>query len=107
MLLFQRNNCHRVFAPQVAMAGFANGKHIAVMVSKKRIGEQRYIYYAIANRFFRKHGEAKEIVSLIVDGQRSSLEEIDHSRKELNYQKTLDALQQIEAKFGFRQKIYK
>lgn len=107
MLLFQRNNCHRGFAPQVAMAGFANGKHIAVMVSKKHIGEQRYIYYAIAKRFFRKHGEVNEIVSLIVDGQRSRLEEIDHSRKELNYQKTLDALQQIEAKFGFRQKIYK
>lgn len=107
MSLFQRNNYHEDFAPQVAMARFENGKHIAVMVSKRHIGKQRYVYYAIANRFFRKHGKVKEIVSLIVDGQRSRLEEIDHSRKELNYQKTLDALQQIEAKFGFRQKIYK
>ena len=100
--IYHRNNNDSHYSPQASGIGFNDGEFIAVMLSKKHKGEQRYIYYAIAKRFFKKHNKALKIISLI-DDKEPYAEIIMRNQKELNYQKTIDTLNDIEIKYTFRE----
>lgn len=100
--IYRRNNIGPHYAPQASGIKFNNGEFIAVMLSKRYKGEQRYIYYSIAKRFFKKHNEALKIISLI-DDKEPYAEIVSRDQKELNYLKTNEALKYIEMKYGFRE----
>lgn len=73
------------------------------MISRKHKGIERYTYYAVAKRFFNIHGEAKSIISFIIDEKEPYSEIINVNQKELNYQKTNEELARIQASYDFKQ----
>ena len=104
MDMYYRNNDDFRFAPQCSLLPLKNGDFIGIMISRRHKGIERYTYYAVAKRFFNIHGEAKSIISFIIDEKEPYSEIINVNQKELNYQKTNEELARIQASYGFKQK---
>ena len=100
--LYRKNNSFGRFAPQIAGVNMNDGTAIGVMASKRHRGDERFVYYAIAKRFFSNNPNAAKIISIVIDEKDPHIEEIACDQKELSYQKTTEALQLIQTRWEFK-----
>lgn len=103
MNIYLENNDKFSYIPQACVVQFASKETFVIMVSKRHKGDERYTYYAAARRLFIKHENVSKIISLM-DGKDAYAEIITRGQKELNYQKTIDALKDYETNLCFKER---